>query len=202
MPRIAAALIALVCWLALAVQFRATLGQTGSVAETLWILLRFFTVLTNLLVGVVMSGIALGSLRFASPRLLGFVTLAILLVGIVYMTLLRGLLELSGGALLADMLLHKVTPVLVPLYWLAFVRKGGLGRRDPLIWCLFPLAYFAYALVRGAIEGRYAYPFIDLASLGPARVALNALLIAAAFLAAGFAFVWLDGRLARRAARG
>ena len=202
MPRIAAALIALVCWFALAVQFRATFGQNASVTETLWILLRFFTVLTNLLVAIVMTGIAFGLPRSDSPSLLGFVTLAIALVGVVYMTLLRGMLELSGGALLADTLLHKVVPILVPAYWLLWGRKGGLGWRDPVIWCIYPLGYFVYALVRGSIEGRYAYPFIDLAALGPARVALNAVLIAAAFLAAGFAFVWLDGTLARRRARG
>jgi predicted nucleic acid-binding protein len=165
-PRIAAAAIALVGWFALAVQFRATFGQTGSVAETLWILLRYFTVLTNVLVAVVLTGIVLGRPRFAAPAILGFVTFAIMLVGVVYMTLLRGLLELSGGALLAD----------------AF-------------------AYFAYALARGSIEGRYAYPFIDLGALGAAQVALNAALIAAAFLVAGMAVVWLDGALARRTAR-
>ena len=202
MPRVAAALIAMVCWFALAVQFRATFGQNGSVAETLWILLRFFTVLTNLLVAIVMTGIAFGLPRSDSPRLLGFVTLAIALVGVVYMTLLRGMLELSGGALLADTLLHKVVPILVPAYWLLWGPKGGLGRRDPVIWCVYPLGYLIYALVRGSIEGRYSYPFIDLAALGEARVALNAVLIAAAFLAAGFAFVWLDGTLARQRARG
>lgn len=202
MPRIAAALVALIGWVALAVQFSATFGQTGSTGQTLWILLRFFTVLTNLMVAVVMTGIALDRPRFASPRLLGFVTLAIVLVGVVYMTLLRGLLELSGGAWLADALLHKVVPVLVPLYWLAFVRKGGLGWRDPFLWSLYPITYFIYALALGSAEGKYAYPFIDLAALGPARVALNAVLIAIAFIAAGVAFVRLDDTLARRATRG
>jgi hypothetical protein len=36
-----------------------------------------------------------------------------MLVGIVYWLLLRGLLELSGGALMADALLHTVVPILV-----------------------------------------------------------------------------------------
>jgi hypothetical protein len=200
-PRIAAAAIALVGWFALAVQFRATFGQTGSVAETLWILLRYFTVLTNVLVAVVMTGIVLGRPRFAAPAILGFVTFAIMLVGVVYMTLLRGLVELSGGALLADTLLHKVVPVLVPAFWLLFGPKGGLRWRDPAVWSIYPIAYFAYALARGAIEGRYAYPFIDLGALGAAQVALNAALIAAAFFLAGMAVVWLDGALARRTAR-
>ena len=50
MHRLAAAVIALVAWAGLVVQFAATFGQTGSIADTIWILLRFFTVITNLLV--------------------------------------------------------------------------------------------------------------------------------------------------------
>jgi uncharacterized membrane protein len=48
MPRAAAALIAAVCWIGLVVQFSATYGRTGDLLGTLWILLRFFTVITNL----------------------------------------------------------------------------------------------------------------------------------------------------------
>jgi hypothetical protein len=158
-------------------------------------MLRYFTVLTNLLVAVVMSLIALG-VR-VPPFVTGGTTLAIVLVGVVFFLLLRGLLELSGGAALADLLMHKVTPVLVPLWWLAFAEKGGLRRRDPLLWALYPLAYFAYALARGSAEGRYAYPFIDLGSLGWAAVALNGLLIAAGFVIAGQALVAVDTAMAR-----
>ena len=200
MARAAAAFIALVAWIGLAVQFRATLASGYSAAETAWILVRFFTVLTNLAVAVTMTLLALG--KRLSPGWLGGVTLAILLVGVVYMTLLRGLLDLSGGALLADTLLHKVTPLLVPAWWLLFAAKGRLQWRDPALWALFPLAYFPYALVRGAVEGKYAYPFIDVAALGWPAVALNAALIAAGFLVAGLALVALDRALARRTARG
>lgn len=201
MPRVFATLIALVAWAGLAVQFRSTLSFIGSVPQTIWVLLRYFTVMTNLLVAVVLTGLALGRPRFGAPILLGFVTLSILLVGIVYMTLLRGMIELSGGALLADALLHVWVPLLVPLFWLAFASKGKLGWRAPWWWSLYPLAYFAYALARGSAEGAYAYPFIDLDALGLARVAINSAAIAAAFLAAGFGFVALDRALARRATR-
>ena len=195
MARLAAALVALVAWAALAVQLDASFGLTGSLGEALWAMLRYFTVLTNLLVAVVMSLIALG-VR-VPPFVTGGTTLAIVLVGVVFFLLLRGLLELSGGAALADLLMHKVTPVLVPLWWLAFAAKGGLRRRDPLLWALYPLAYFAYALARGSAEGRYAYPFIDLGSLGWAAVALNGLLIAAGFVIAGQALVAVDTAMAR-----
>ena len=128
---------------------------------------------------------------------IGGVTLAILLVGIVYATLLNGLVELSGGALLADFILHRFTPVLVPLWWLAFATKGGLRARDPLLFALYPLAYFGYALARGAADGRYPYPFMDVARLGWDETGLNALIMAAGFLVAGFGLYRLDRALAR-----
>lgn len=197
--RVAAGLIALVAWLGLAVQLNATLGMGFSLLEALWILVRFFTVLTNLIVALAMTAIALGARL--KPWLLGGIMLAILLVGVVYMTLLRGLLDLSGGALLADTLLHKVTPLLVTLWWLAFAPKGALRWRDPAVWALFPLAYFPYALARGAAEGVYAYPFINVAKLGWAQVAINAIAIAAGFLITGLLVVALDRLLGRRTHR-
>jgi hypothetical protein len=189
----AAAFVALLAWAGLAIQFNATLAATGSVAETLWILGRFFTILTNLLVALTFSVLAVG--KTVSPFWLGGVTLAIVLVGIIYMLLLRGLLELSGGALLADAILHKVVPVVIPLFWLAFAPKGRLKSSAPLLWTLYPVAYLAYAMARGAAEGAYAYPFIDAGSLGIAQVAINVAAIGVGFVAAGFGFVMLDRSL-------
>ncbi len=148
------------------------------------------------MVAVTMSVIAAG--RRVSGFWLGGVTLAILLVGIVYVTLLRGLIELSGGALLADTLLHKVVPAIAPLYWLLFARRGGLRWRDPWWWALYPLAYLGYAMVRGVAEHRYPYPFIDVAKIGAAQTTINALMIAVAFVIVGLALVWLDRALAVR----
>jgi len=196
MPRIAAALVALVCWAGLAIQFAATYGVQREIAATLWILLRFFTVITNLTVAVTITRIALGGA--VPPSLLGGVIIAILLVGVVYMTLLRGLLELSGGALLADALLHRVSPVLAAFWWLVFAPHGRLRWRAAWWWALYPLAYFAYAIVRGRIDGRYPYPFIDVATIGLAQTLLNAIAIAVAFIVAGYGLVWLDRLLGRR----
>ena len=112
-------------------------------------------------------------------------------------TLLSGMPQLSGGAHLADILLHKVTPLAVPVWWLAFATKGRLHPRDPLLWALYPLVYFTYALVRGAIDGKYAYSFIDVAKHGWPPVLVTAVLIAFGFVAAGFALLLLDRRLGR-----
>jgi len=190
MRNAAAAIVALICWAGLAIQFSATYANQHDVVSTLWILVRFFTVLTNLALAIIMTWVAIG--RRVSPFLLGGITLAILLVGVVYMTLLRGLIELSGGALLADTLLHKVSPVVMALWWLFFAPRAKLKRSDPIWWAAYPLAYFIYALVRGHYEGKYPYPFMNLDRLGPVQTAINAGGIAMAFIIAGFALVWID----------
>ena len=195
MAKGAALVIAVIAWLGLGVQAHATHGQVGDVAATLWVLLRYFTILTNLGVAIGFSALAMG--RKLSPALLGGLVLAILLVGLVYLTLLRGLLDLSGGARLADTLLHYVTPALVPLWWLAFAPKRRLQWKHPLRWALFPLLYLPYALIRGKVEGRYAYPFLNLDQLGAAAVTFNAVAIAAAFLLSGLTLVALDRVLPR-----
>ncbi|GJE59257.1 Pr6Pr family membrane protein [Methylobacterium trifolii] len=192
--RAAAALIALVAWTGLAVQFSAIHGRTGSAAAALWGMLRYFTITTNLAAALLFAAIAAG---FAvPPRLLAGLALAMGLVGIVYQLLLRGLLDLSGGDALADLLLHWVTPVAVPLFWLAAGRKGALAARDPLLWTLYPAAYLAYALGRGLSDGLYPYPFMDIGRLGWARTGANILALGTGFLAAGYALVRLDARLA------
>jgi hypothetical protein len=195
--RFVAGCIALIALIGLAVQFAASTKLTGSAPAAIWTMLRFFTVLTNLLVVATTAAVAAGRLR--SPSLIGGTMLAILLVGAVYMLLLRGLAELSGGAALADTILHKVVPVAAAAFWLAFVPKGGLRWEDPLLWALYPLAYLLYALGRGAVDGRYPYPFIDLSRISVGAALFNAIAIALCFLAAGFVLVAIDRALGHRA---
>jgi hypothetical protein len=142
------------------------------------------------LLAVTMTAVAIG--RRVSPFVLGGMTLAILLVGVVYATLLAGLHALTGPALVADVLLHKVSPVATALWWLFFAPRKGLRWKAPLWWCLYPLAYFAYALGRGQLDHHYPYPFMDVAKLGWIQVALNAGGIALGFIIAGFLLVWID----------
>jgi hypothetical protein len=191
MGRAAAAFIAILCWVGIAINFWASYSHTHDVLVSLWNLARFFTIISNLAVALAMTAVAAG--KRVPPSVLGGLTLAILLVGIVYATLLRGLHPLSGPALVADYLLHYVSPVAMAAYWLLFVPRGRLRRSAPWWWVLFPTAYFIYALGRGRLDHRYPYPFIDVGKLGWQQVALNAAGIAFAFILAGFALVWIDG---------
>ncbi len=197
-PRALALVVALSAIFGLAVQFTATFAQTGSIGASLWILLRYFTVVANLLVALVFAGAALGRPRFGSPRVLGGVMLIILLVATVYQILLRGTLQQNGTEKLADLFLHSVTPLLVLVAWAFYAPKGGLRYRDPLAWAAIPILYLGYALLRGARDGLYPYPFLDVGRIGWAQTGINAVVIAIGFLGTGFLMVWFDRRLGRR----
>jgi hypothetical protein len=132
---------------------------------------------------------------FRSAWVVAGTMLSILLVGVIYALLLHGLTELSGGSAVANVLVHMVTPVVVPLFWIFFVDKGGLTWRHPFLWAIYPLAYLAYGLTRGAATGKYPYPFMNVLSLGWEKTALNVFCIAVAFMLSGFATVWIDRRL-------
>jgi hypothetical protein len=196
--RLLAGLIVLVVAVGMAAQFTASVALSGSAGGAVVAMLRYFTILANLLLAVVYGGAALGVKTLATPSRLAGATLAILLVGVIYGLLLRDLLVLSGGAKLADLLLHHATPILAPVFWLAYAPKGGLTRRHPLIWAVFPLVYFVYALARAAADGVYAYPFMNVAKIGWTQTGINAAAIAVGFILCGYVIVWLDGRLARR----
>jgi len=191
MARAAAAFIALVCWIGIGLQFWASFTfRHYDLVLTLWTLARFFTIISNLVLAIAMTAVALG--RRLSPLLMGGLTLAILLVGVVYATLLRGLHPLSGLPLIANYLLHDVSPVLTAAYWLFFVPRGQLRWSAPWWWLTFPTAYLAYALARGQLDHNYPYPFIDVARFGWQQVMLNVAGIAFLFILAGFALVWVD----------
>ncbi len=192
-PRLLAVPIAAAAWTGLAVETLDSTRFWGAVAPALWALLRYFTITTNLAVALLFTALVLGLSPRAVPRTLAGVSLSILLVGIVYRLLLEGVV--AQGNELGNLLLHRATPIMVPLYWLACVPKGMLRVADPVFWLLYPLLYLAYALGRGRLDGRYPYPFLDLASIGPERVAINATVIGAGFLVTGFFAVWIDRML-------
>jgi hypothetical protein len=199
--RLSATAIALSAWVGLGFQVAASLGHEPSLAAALWLMAKFFTNTTNLAVAVLFTGIAAGVSSFRTARKVAGLALAIMLVGIIYQLLLRGLMHPGAAGQVADFFEHDLVPIAVPVYWLAFSRKGALRWGDPLIWAVYPIAYLGYVQVRVQAGDRCPYPFLDIAALGGLQVLLNVVTISAGFLAVGYGIVLMDRRLARPADR-
>lgn len=200
--------IAALAWFALALQIglsiRLSLANGGDALHGVWVFLGFFTILTNTLVAVTLSTPIVAARSrigrfFARPGTLAGVAVNIALVCVAYNLLLRQVWNPQGAQKLADELLHDVVP-------LAFVIHAWLANRaaGPLFvarfrWAAWPLAYFAYALVRGAMTGFYAYPFIDVPRLGYGGVLTNAVAILGGYFILA-CVLEVAGRFGRRAA--
>lgn len=196
LTRVIAAIAAAVGWGALLVQYWIVLQQDDFLPG-LWRFLGYFTILTNLFAATVATAtaVALGSrnnLSSARARLMA--ATSILMVGVVYSIALRSVWSPAGLQKLADVGLHDAAPLLWLALWL-LAPHPRLEWRE--IWwaLLLPSAYVVYALARGAVDGWYAYWFLNPAgqSVGELAVSICILVCGFAFMAAGL--VAVDRRL-------
>lgn len=143
---------------------------------------RFFshgTILTNILVAVNLSAILLfpnskAADFFSKPFTSGATALYILMVGIAYNTLMRQFSTAQGLNEVDNELLHVIVPILYFLYWLFFASKDSLQWKDAFLWLIWVAIYFAYLLIRGAIDGFYPYTFLNVTLLGYPQIILRA----------------------------
>ena len=146
-----------------------------------WQFLAFFTIWSNIAATALLTRAALRP-GPQDRRIALAVAVAIGMVGIIYSALLRSLGNPQGWHKLADTSLHDVMPIVFVVFFLLGPNQG-LRWRDAGYALILPLAYCVYALVRGGIDGWYAYPFLDAGKLGAAAMARNIALLALAFLA-------------------
>jgi len=201
------AITVLIAWFALGLQLYLMIDNTPGNGMTplqaVGRFLIFFTILSNLLVAVsltvvlVTPGSAIGRF-FAKPNSLAAIAAYIFIVGLVYNIILRSLWQPQGLQKIADELLHVAVPLLYVFYWLVFAAKNSLQWTDPVKWLSFPAFYLIYALVRGAIEGFYPYPFINVKQHGYPRVAMNSVFLMIAFVVVGLLFVLTAKKMSDR----
>jgi len=93
-----------------------------------------------------------------------------------------------------NFVVHQAMPVLLVADFLVEPPRHRLSFATALAWLAFPLLWFAYTLVRGAIVDWYPYPFVDVDRHGYDGVALNAVLLAVAMVAGAALLAWIGNR--------
>ncbi|MGP6424527.1 Pr6Pr family membrane protein [Pseudomonas pharyngis] len=194
-------------WAGLGIQlyliFFARLSVGASLLGGLVSFFSYFTVITNTLVAVVLTCAvtdreSAARRWFLQPWVSSGITVSIAVVGLAYSILLRHLWHPQGWQFIADELLHDVMPLLFLAYWWLYVPKGSLRLKHLPLWLIYPLVYFAYALLRGHLLGAYAYPFIDVALLGYPQVFINAGGILLGFVLIALLVIGIDRWQGRR----
>ncbi|MHC8355617.1 Pr6Pr family membrane protein [Pseudomonas sp. LB3P81] len=201
------AVAAVLGWAGLSIQMylifysRWTLG--ASLLGGLMSFFSYFTVLTNTLVATVLtceltSRESAARRWFLQPWVSSGIAVSIVVVGLGYNVLLRHLWHPEGWQWLADELMHVVMPLLFLAWWWLCVPKGTLRLRHIALWVIYPLVYFAYALLRGHLLAVYPYPFIGVDKLGYPQVFVNAGGLLVGFVIISLLVIGLDRRHCRR----
>ncbi|MGI8583381.1 MAG: Pr6Pr family membrane protein [Chitinophagaceae bacterium] len=191
------AVIAILGWLALALQFYLIIqNRVVSIPETIIRYFSYFTLLTNILVALYCTHVVLTpdsrlGKYFSRSGVVTAITVYITVVGVVYNIILRYLWNPKGLEMIVDELLHLVIPILFLLYWLLFTVKGKL-KWNIFSWLIYPLAYFIWILIFGALTAFYPYPFINVTELGYNKVILHSCVLTAGFLLLSLLFVAID----------
>jgi hypothetical protein len=202
-----AATLALLEWIALALQCYLTLtlsvenGKT--VLEGTINFFSYFTILSNLIVAVVLtcsrwSPQSRAGSFFARPRAQSAAAVYTTIVGVAYSLVLRNIWDPQGLQRLVDVLLHDLLPVLYLVFWFLFVQKDRLRWVDALWYLIFPAVYCGCLLLRGARTGWYPYPFLDAGNAGYQNVARNGFVLLFAFLTVGLTLIAIAKFLSRR----
>jgi len=191
-------LIALLSAVSVAVQFvHINAVRAELPLATLWDMARYFTILTHVLVAVTWAAISSPRRIGAPAPWLAALTLSVLMVGAVYHLVLAPLITFTGLGWWADHGMHTISPLAMAIWWLAHAPKRRLDYIDLPVFAIWPSVYAAYALARGAWEGAYPYPFIDLTAQSGATVAMNMAMLLVVFLLGGVVMISI-GRYADR----
>jgi hypothetical protein len=206
-PRLWRAAFAVIGWATLILQYILMVGpvEGWAVVDRTVDYFSFFTILTNILVALALTGPLMSPDRrvarwSAGEGVRAAVTTYIVVVGVVYHLLLAPTWKPEGLLFGVNIVLHYVMPAAFLLDWLWFTPKGRLRWIDPVKWLAFPLAYGGWTLIHGLTTHWWPYGFVNVDALGLPRVLtiFGGLLVF--FLLVGLALVGLDrvfGRTAR-----
>ncbi len=190
-----AAVIAVAVFVSLALQVSINEEPGRSAIGAFGLMLRFFTIWTNLAVGIVMGWIALKG--DANPRVLFALATAITIVASVYHLVLAGDHHPVGLDWWTNQMFHTVIPLATIAWWLGFSRPSIIGWRSVPVVMIWPILYTGFALIHGAITGFYAYFFLDLPALGWGQLLVNMAGLSILFMLIGAVLLGLRGLLAR-----
>jgi hypothetical protein len=177
----------------------------------------FFTIESNILTIAVFGIGAILLIRSAGPDPLWFgvgraaVTAYMATTGIVYNTLLRGVVVSEGATLdWSNEIVHVIGPILMVLDWLFAPGRRALEWKHIWIVVIFPIVWAVYTMIRGPFVddptqavlnpdyagGWYPYPFLNpvTSAQGYVSVAFYVVLIAAVIGLVGAAVIWASRR--------
>lgn len=181
--RLTAAATGMLALASLALQTTINLESDGSPLVSFALLLRFFTIWSNLAAGLILLWVAAG--KTVSERVLFALATALSIVALVYHALLAMDHHPVGLDWWTNLAFHTVVPAATIGWWIAWSDRAQLTWRSLPLVTPAPVAYTIFALLYGAASGFYPYFFLDLPNLGWVQLLLNVAGLALFFVAMG-----------------
>lgn len=169
----------------------ASLGQSGVLDPLHY--LTYFTNLSNVIAAAVFL---IAAARWRSERsstfdlVRGGAVVYMSITGVVFAVLLSGVNVDSQIPWVNDVV-HQVMPIVVMADWLLDPPQSRLTLKEGTLWLSFPAAWIVYEMIRGAISGKYHYPFLSPANGGYGTVLLYSAAIFIFALIVCAVVVWL-----------
>lgn len=164
--------------------------------------LGYFTIWSNIVVGVVLTLLALNPHR-DSPRLrvLRIDTLMMIsITGIIYAAIIAPYVTNRGWEHVSNALLHQITPIVTIIVFIIAGPRGWFTLKRIFAALIIPIVYVIYTLIRGAIIGAYPYSFFNVAKYGYTAVLINVVAIALFGLILSLIYLGIDRLIMRRRA--
>lgn len=174
--------------------------ENGALPSMLTRVIRFlsyFTVQSNILVAYTALTLAIRPERDGRVwRVLRIEAIyGIAVTGVVYSTLLRGVVDLHGAAAVTNALLHYVSPLMAVVGWFVFGPRPRITENTLIVSLLWPALYVVYTLAHGAVTDWYPYPFINVTELGYVTALRNGVMLNLLLVGIGALLMWFDQHL-------
>jgi hypothetical protein len=153
----------------------------------------YFTIDSNLIATALLL---VGVWRWGPPPsptmdlLRGAAVVYMTVTGVVFTLLLKHV-DVDTQLAWVNSVVHELMPLVVLADWFIVPPGLRLTVRKGTLWLGFPLIWIVFTLIRGAVVGKYPYPFLNPANGGYGNVAIYSVAILAFMLLVCALVVWL-----------
>jgi hypothetical protein len=181
LKRNTAFIMAIIGWATLIVRLKFRIEtETVPTTESVLRFLSYFTILTNLLLTIYFTLIALFPKKqsfWNIPGILTALAAFMAFVGVAYHLLLSALWNPTGITYVTDQIHHTLAPAVAVIFWYFYEVKEKVEFKGLVLTLIYPFLYLLWALYRGASADFYPYYFLDTAQLGTQQVLVNTVLL-------------------------
>ena len=176
-----------------------------------WQTLLYFTVQSNIMVCLFLVADSRAGLAGKEPgggsgkrmaAIHGAVLLYITITGLVYNLMLASTHQVDGLNRIIVQVNHSLTPALFLADWLVRQNRYRYTGRLILPWLVYPIAYFLFGSIEGAVSGSFRYPFLNFIEPTFGTYLPGMVIVVALFAALAWGIIAVNRRTTRRSAEG